>query len=207
MDKYINLKKAVNWVSEFESQLPSGEDWNDVSFANWLLREVSKSNEQSVVTTKSSKAIPMFLVFMYKYASFYARKILKKSKIYSFEDFSFLASLLPDKQLKKADVIRKNIAEKSSGNEVLKRLIKQKMIVESDNPCDKRSKLLMLTPVGFQEINAVRSQFEKMGALVTGDLNDEEKNILASTLTKLHLFHNPLFLENDEAKINELIGP
>jgi len=36
--------------------------------------------------------------FIYKYALFYAGKILKNSKIYSSKDFNFLASLLPEKK-------------------------------------------------------------------------------------------------------------
>ncbi len=117
-----------------------------------------------------------------------------------------MATLLPDKQLIKADVIRKNITEKSSGNEVLKRLLRQKLIKETNNPNDKRSKLLEITPEGLNEINAIRSQMQKMSSLVTGNLSGPEKMMLLNMLSKLHKYHRPLFEANDEKLLNEKLG-
>jgi DNA-binding MarR family transcriptional regulator len=106
----------------------------------------------------------------------------------------------------KADVIRKNVTEKSSGNEVLKRLLRQQLIEETKNPNDKRSKLLKLTPAGFAAINAVRIQLEKMGNLVAGDLTEQEKEILITMLSRLNDYHRPLFDANDEKLINNKLG-
>ncbi len=176
-------------------------------FANWLTFEVNATNKTDTDLPESTEsAIAMFIVFMYRYALFYSRKIFKNSLIYSLDDLGVLAILLPDKKLKKADVIRKNITEKSSGNEVLKRLLRQKLIKESSNPSDKRSKLLEITPDGLNEINAIRSQIQKMGSLVTGDLSGREKIILLNMLSKLYEFHNPLFETNDEKLLHERLG-
>lgn len=207
MNNYTNLKKVIDWTEQFENQLSDGEQWSDEKFAVWLSNQVNLSKQKDLVSPKKPKpALTMYIYFMYKYALFYSRKIFKNSMIYSLDDFSVLASLLPDKQLMKADVIRKNVTEKSSGNEVLKRLLRQQLIEETDNPNDKRSKLLKLTPAGFQEINAVRSQLEKMGNLVAGDLTDQEKEILITMLSKLNEFHRPLFDANDENLLNEKLG-
>lgn len=207
MSKYTNLKKVIDWIEQFESQLSDGEQWNDENFAVWLSSEVNAAKQKDLVAPKKPKpSITMYIHFMYKYALFYSRKIFKNSMIYSIDDFSVLASLLPDKQLMKADVIRKNVTEKSSGNEVLKRLLRQQLIEETENPNDKRSKLLKLTPAGFVEINAVRSQLEKMGNLVAGDLSEQEKEILITMLSKLNDFHRPLFDANDEILLNEKLG-
>lgn len=62
-----------------------------------------------------------------------------------------LKSLVSDKQLMKTEVIRKNVTEKSSGNEVLKRLLRQKLLEELDNPNDKLSKPLSITPACLQK--------------------------------------------------------
>lgn len=207
MSNYTNLKKVIDWTEQFENQLRDGEQWTDENFAVWLSNQVNVSKQKDLVLPKKPKpAITMYIYFMYKYALFYSRKIFKNSIIYSIDDFSVLASLLPDKQLMKADVIRKNVTEKSSGNEVLKRLLRQKLIEETDNPNDKRSKLLAITPAGFNEINAVRSQLEKMGNLVAGDLNEQEKEILIAMLSKLNDYHRPLFDANDEDLLNEKLG-
>lgn len=207
MEKYTNVKRLIEWAEKFENQLSEGEVWDDTTFSNWLHHEVNtapKVNAEKVAKAKQSLAMPVY--FMYKYALFYSRKIFKNSHIYSLDDFSFLASLLPDKKLKKADVIRKNISEKSSGSEVLKRLLKQKLIKESNNPDDKRSKLLELTSEGLNEINAVRSQMYNMGSLINGDLTEEEKVAMLAMLSKLHNFHNPIFEMNDDTFLNEQLG-
>jgi len=207
MKTYSNLKRLIDWAEKFENQLVDGQQWEDKNFASWLSGEVNATNKADpVLSEKTKPQIVMFIVFMYKYALFYSRKIFKNSKIYSIDDFSFLASLLTDKKLKKADVIRKNIAEKSSGNEVLKRLLRQKLIKEMNNPNDKRSKLLEITPEGFNEINAVRSQIYNMGSLVEGDLSEQEKIIMLNMLSKLNNFHRPLFEANDEKLLQEKLG-
>ena len=197
----------IDWAEKFDSQLSDSEDWDDKNFANWLCSEVNSTNkEDTVLPEKTQSSIVVSVYFMYKYALFYSRKIFKNSQIYSLDDFTFLASLLPDKKLKKADVIRKNIAEKSSGNEILKRLLRQNLIKEMNNPNDKRSKLLEITPEGFNEINAVRSQINNMGSLVDGDLSEQEKIVMLNMLSKLNNFHRPLFEANDEKLLNEKLG-
>ena len=206
MKSYSHLKSLIDWAEKYENQLSDEQEWNDKDFASWLAVEINANKNAEVEPKKPQPSLAMPVYFMYKYALFYSRKIFKNAQIYSLDDFSFLASLLPDKKLKKTDVIRKNIAEKSSGNEVLKRLLKQKLIKETNNPSDKRSKLLEITPDGFKEINAVRTQIYKMGALVDGDLSEEEKSIMHTMLSKLHKFHNPLFVADEELVLNEKLG-
>lgn len=206
-NKFSTLKKLVDWAEKFEDQLSNEEEWDDKNFATWLSVEVNDTKQVDTgLSVKTKPSIAMSVYFMYKYALFYSRKIFKNSRIYSLDDFSFLASLLPDKKLRKADVIRKNIAEKSSGNEVLKRLLKQRLIKETNNPDDKRSKLLEITPEGLNEINAVRGQMYNMGSLVDGDLIEYEKIMLLKLLSKLYQFHHPIFEANDEEFLNEKLG-
>ena len=207
MNDFTKFRKLIDWAERFENQLLAGQIWEDNNFVSWLQNEVNASgNTENIIKEKPKASLAMSVYFMYKYALFYSRKIFKNSQIYSLDDFSFLASLLPDKKLKKSDVIRKNISEKSSGNEILKRLLKQNFIKETNNPSDKRSKLLELTAAGLAEINAVRNQMYNMGALVDGDLTDQEKAAMLTMLTKLHKFHNPLFEANDEDFLNEKLG-
>ncbi|MEP6794541.1 MAG: MarR family winged helix-turn-helix transcriptional regulator [Saprospiraceae bacterium] len=201
------MKRLIDWAEKYEDQLSDGEPWDDKKFANWLSVEVNATKKADKdLPENTESAITMLIIFMYKYALFYSRKIFKHSHIYSIDDLGVLATLMPDKQLKKADVIRKNITEKSSGNEVLKRLLRQKLIKESNNPGDKRSKLLEITPDGLNEINAIRSRMQKMASLVTGNLSGQEKMMLLNMLSKLHKFHNPLFETNDEKLLHEKLG-
>ena len=207
MGEYQNVKKLISWAEAFENQLAEGDIWDDTKFAHWLAGEFKTSpNTEQPIAKKSKASITMSVHFLYKFAQFYSRKIFKNSLIYSLDDFSVIASLLPDKKLMKAEVIRKNITEKSSGNEVLKRLLRQQLIKETDNPEDRRSKLLEITPQGLNEIFAIKSQMERMGELVEGNLNEQEKIDLLKIFSKLYQFHNPLFEANDESILFEKLG-
>jgi DNA-binding MarR family transcriptional regulator len=207
MKTYSNIKRLIEWAEKFDKQLLAGEQWDDKYFVSWLSAELNADTETDTVLPENTEStIAMLIIFMYKYAVFYSRKIFKHSIIYSIDDFGVLATLLPDKKLKKSDVIRECIAEKSSGNEVLKRLLRQKLIKETNHPTDKRSKLLEITPEGLSEINAILIQIQKMGSLVTGNLSKQEKIMLLGMLSNLHQFHNPLFEANDEKLLNEKLG-
>ncbi len=207
MKTYTNVRKLIEWAEKFDNQLVDGQQWDDRNFADWLSNELDIAKKEDMHLPENIEpAITMYITFMYRYALFYSRKIFKHSNIYSIDDFGVLAALLPDKKLKKADVIRECIAEKSSGNEVLKRLLRQQLIKETNNPNDKRSKLLEVTAEGLNEMNAVWSQIEKMASLVTGNLSSTEKIMLLNMLSKLHEFHNPIFEANDEKLLNEKLG-
>jgi len=81
-----------------------------------------------------------------------------------------------------------------------------KLMSETNNPNDKRSKLLELTHEGLNEIDAVRSQMYTMGSLADGDLSEEEKATMLTIFTKLHKFHKPLFEPNHEKVRCEKLG-
>jgi hypothetical protein len=115
-----------------------------------------------------------------------------------------LVTLYPEKESKKIDVLRNCILEKLSGNEVLKRLLRENMLRERENPSDARSKLLSLTEKGKYQFELIQKGIENMSKHVTGDLTGDEKNQLLGMLFKLHNFHQPFFEENDESKMEFL---
>jgi DNA-binding MarR family transcriptional regulator len=107
---------------------------------------------------------------MGRYAQFYGRRVFRDSEIYSDDDWGILVSLFPDLQMKKTEVLRGCIMEKSSGNEVLKRLLKQGLIQEIPHPEDRRSKLVMLTDAGRAAFMSVQNGIERLSDVVVADL-------------------------------------
>jgi len=96
--------------------------------------------------------------------------------------------------------------EKSSGNEVLKRLLKQGLIQETPHPEDRRSKLVMLTDAGRAAFQSVQTGIERLSDVVVADLSEDEKASLLHLLTKLHHFHKPIFEAADEETLGEMLG-
>ncbi|WP_313185847.1 hypothetical protein [Sphingobacterium siyangense] len=78
--------------------------------------------------------ISTLLVFMYRYAVVYFKKALKEGPINTLDEFSFLIVLMTYPSLSKTELVQKLIMEKTSGIEVIKRLLKNELIEEFDNP-------------------------------------------------------------------------
>ena len=201
---YEILKEIINLAESFEKQTKD-KVWRKEKFVTWIVNEANKTDR--VIGDQippQDGLIAMFLTIMSKYAQFYAKKVFRNTEVYSLEDFSVLVTLYPEKEFKKIDVLKYCILEKSSGNEVLKRLLRDNMLQERENPNDARSKLLSLTDKGKYQFELIQKGIENMSKHVTGDLSDEEKNQLLSILFKLHNFHQPYFEDNDESKMEFL---
>jgi DNA-binding MarR family transcriptional regulator len=148
----------------------------------------------------------MLLGFMGQYATFYARRIFRRSEIYSLDDFGVLISLHPDRKLTKTETLKQCRQEKSSGNEVLKRLLKQQLIQETEHPTDRRSKVIELTPRGREVFGQVWGPIVRMSNVVAADLTPPEQLLLLHLLTKLDRFHQPVFEGGKEETVEQLLG-
>lgn len=149
--------------------------------------------------------ISILIVLMFRYAKGYIRKALKSSKIKSADEFSFLITLLTYKSLTKTELIQKQVMEKTSGTEIINRLVRLGLIMQYEDEADKRSMRIKISDLGKSEIIGILPEMQKVSKIVTGNLTETEKNTLAYLLRKLENFHNDIFLNNKDAELNELI--
>jgi hypothetical protein len=203
---YTILKEIIALAEAYQQQTHA-QRWQKEQFVSWIINEANKSQKESQdIVPSQDGLISMFLGIAYKYAQFYARRVFRNTEIYSLDDFAVLVSLFPDKEFKKIDVLRMCIQEKSSGNEVLKRLLRDGMLQERENPNDARSKLLSLTDKGRMQFGLIQKGIQKMGGHIVGDLSPQEKSHLLEILMKLHQFHHPYFEENNEETLAKLLS-
>lgn len=203
---YTILKEIIALAEAYQQQTHA-QRWQKEQFVSWIINEANKSQKETRdIVPSQDGLISMFLGIAYKYAQFYARRVFRNTEIYSLDDFAVLVSLFPDKEFKKIDVLRMCIQEKSSGNEVLKRLLRDGMLQERENPNDARSKLLSLTDKGRMQFGLIQKGIQKMGGHIVGDLNPQEKSHLLEILMKLHHFHHPYFEENNEETLAKLLS-
>ncbi len=208
MNTFKPLKELIALAEAYQQQT-SAQEWDKEGFISWLISEATRTDrtetEDDMVPAQDG-LIAMLLTGMYKYAQFYARRVFRDTAIYSLDDFSVLISLYPAVEHKKIDVLRMCIQEKSSGNEVLKRLLRDEMIQERENPADARSKLLSLTETGKRAFEGIQTGIEKMSSHIVGDLTGTEKQQLFQILFKLHQFHKPFFDEPDEEQLRAALN-
>ena len=204
------LRQLLDFAEAYALDGGSTDNLDREDFASWLLayqREpAERAAAEPVFGPPVNGLIAMYLSFMTRYAQFYGRRVFRNTVVYSEDDWGVLVSLYPDQQMKKTDLIRGIILEKSSGNEVLKRMLKQGLLHEHPHPTDKRSKLIQLTDAGRAAFESVQGGISKLADTVVADLTEEEKNSLLHILTKLNRYHKPNLEAADEEALGRRLG-
>lgn len=215
--KYLLIKELIDKVAEYEKVLSSPEEMNLEGFTNFIShptnstylqnRNLSGSLELEVQErgNKQETTIAILVTFIYRYAKLYAKKVLQDSSISTLDDFSYLILLLTHENLSKTELIQKNVHEKTTGMEIIKRLIKQNLIYQFDNEADKRSQRVAITEEGKVAIFSILHKLEDVSTIMTGNLSELEKNSLNSILKKLDYFHFDIFMNDRNKTLPEII--
>ncbi len=153
----------------------------------------------------SATDISILIVLLFRYAKGYIKKALKNSPIKSADEFSFLMTLMTYDHLSKSELITKQVMEKTSGTEIINRLIKLGLIEQFADEADKRSVRIKMTMTGRTEIYKILPQMGVVSQIVSGNLNDSEKTMLAYMLRKLEHFHNDIFMNKKDNELEELV--
>jgi len=214
MNKEI-LKELVDHLSDFDHDFQGVQGYTMADFVGYLnarvdskpseIRNLGGTEEKWVKEhVDPNTEISTLIVFMYRYAVGYFKKALKDSNINTLDEFSFLIVLMTYPSLSKTELIQKLIMEITSGVEVIKRLLKRRLIEEFANPNDKRSVLVAITAKGKQELAALLPKMGLVGTVVAGNLNAMELTTLSYLLRKLDYYHNDIFLNNRNLSLEEL---
>jgi DNA-binding MarR family transcriptional regulator len=199
------IRRMIDLAEAYEQSGGDTVQFDDEDFIAWMMtrRQVWKTPAAPGETPNG--LIAMYLSFMARYAQFYGRRVFRGSKVYSEDDWGVLVSLYPTGRMTKTEVMRGCIMEKSSGNEVLKRLLKNGLLREFPHPDDGRSKLVELTDAGRAAFESVHQGIDNLSNIVVADLDEEEKQMLLRILVKLNRYHKPVFEAADEQKLEAML--
>lgn len=206
---YESLREIISLAETWEQESNAQGQWDEQAFTAWLLARNASAKQRELAdenVTERDGHLSMLMAFMYKYASYYSRRVTRGSPVYSLDDFGVLASLFPDRKLSKIEAIRLNLMEKSSGTEVLRRMLRSGLLEESDNPSDRRSRLIGLSEAGRAAFMGIIGPIRKMSTVIMADLEEEEKLMLMHILHKLERYHRPVFDNHSEEELAELLG-
>jgi MarR family transcriptional regulator, lower aerobic nicotinate degradation pathway regulator len=206
---YSILQELITNLKDFEDEKMSKsikmEDF--VVFLNqkYLGNLVSDKPSIDVNAKNDENNIGQLIAFMYRYAKGYIKKALEESTLLTLDDFGYLAAIWQDGDLTKTQLIEKNIHEKNTGMEIIKRLISNNLLEQYNDLEDKRSKRLKITPLGQSELFKSFDGMLKVSQIIAGKLTSSEKIQLFYLLNKLHDFHNPIFLNEKEASVDKIL--
>ena len=210
MKSYQLIHQLINLVEQLELE-NQGNEVSIQDFTGFLLNAVGdpagnfvngdvrfgkKENTAQEIAYQLDNNIGRLFVYMSRYAKSYIKKALEGTPLQTAEDFTGLAFLLTHDHLSKSELISHNLQEKTSGTEVIRRLIAAGLVKQWDDLKDKRSKQIAITDEGKKLLYQVFIDMSYVGKMITGKLSVAEKLTLQYLLQKLDNFH----LEHYEKK-------
>ncbi len=148
--------------------------------------------------------IARLITFMNRYSRYYIKKALEGTAIQGPEEFSYLALLLTHDSITKSELIQLNMQEKTTGTEILKRLLSSGLINQEEDKKDKRIKRVSISPMGKGVVYSVFKDMGNVSKMVAGNLTLTEKETLRDILLKLEAFHHPIFDNKSIASKEEM---
>jgi len=218
MKKSEILTTLINHFFSFDAEKGNHEEYSIEEFIGYLnaksgrqelvMREISGENKgwfkDEYRNTISD--ISILIVLMNRYAKGYIKKVLVDSLLQTPDEFSFLITLMTYDNLTKSALITKQVMEKTSGSEVIRRLIKKGMISETADQNDKRSIRVSITKSGRDEILEILPFMSKVTKIIVGNLSSEEINTLSYLLKKLDYFHNDIYINKRGHPLSDILS-
>ncbi|WHF52024.1 MarR family winged helix-turn-helix transcriptional regulator [Chryseobacterium gotjawalense] len=140
------------------------------------------------------------VIMLGRYSKQLIRKSLDGNPNLVNEDFTYLFRMMDYPSLTKMQLIEKNAHEKQTGIEIIKRLVKNGLLVESPDQNDKRSTRISVTEKGKKVFLKSMKEITMVSKIMCGKLNGEEKENLLNYLKKLNTFHHTVYtnFKNEE---------
>ncbi|RZJ15173.1 MAG: hypothetical protein EON51_18935 [Acinetobacter sp.] len=221
MNSYQLISQLVGLVEEFDNNRQNQAPLSLADFTGFLnakllgekhnmaetdVRFGSQSPEVMADAYQLDNNIARLFIYMSRYAKSYIKKTIAGTSLVSAEDFTSLAILMTHSSLSKTELLQLNLLEKTSGTEVINRLLANGLAIQWDNQIDKRTKRIAITEKGRQLLYPLFSDMGSVGKLITGKLSLPEKITLQYLLQQLENFHYPVHCNKQITNKADLIN-
>lgn len=122
----------------------------------------------------------------------------------SLGDFGIIKTIEMMQTPSKKEVADKQIMERTTCIESMKRLMKAGLLEELTDDNDKRIKRVKLSKNGKALVPKIDQRMMALSNLLMGNLSDMEKKSMIPILKKLSNFHHDLYANKDKVDIKEL---
>lgn len=134
----------------------------------------------------------------------YAKALLKEVPGIELEWFYFMKEIDQQKEARKSDVVSAVFFEQSTGIDIINRIKKAGLILERNDPMDKRARLVKLSPQGEKTLLNLHDLLSKADHMLYQDLAGSNKKMLINILSDTEKKHNTLISENRHKHLEEL---
>lgn len=206
------LTDIIEAYKNYQLNIDIDQKSSVLDFADWIKEQALPKKEidyfglkDNIVGFELEIAICTLVICLNRYSRLLIKKGLINFPQLVSEDFTYLYALMDFESLTKIQLIEKNVHEKPTGLEVIKRLLKHGLVDERNDDHDKRSKRVFITDKGKALFFDTIAQMNKIALIISGDLTNTEKKQLHAILKKLEDFHNPIYLSHKEISIDQLV--
>lgn len=201
------LHELLDLLDSFEHTVANAEEMSLEAFLTYVLslRLDKQQTHISNTPTSDEATIAQMLSLLYRLSRHYTKRALQESLLQSEEEYTYLVSLLGNNAMSKTELNTRNALERTTGNEMLKRLLRAELISELENPEDRRQRLVQITPKGKQELAKVFPRLKEVVALLSWGLDDGQKLYLRNILSQMASQHLELNRELRHAPLEEYI--
>ncbi len=203
-DDYLFIQSLLEKAREFRK---SGGSPIMSEFSAWLSEEYTHQEVSlpflfpgESVESAASK----YIIYLYRYAKGYGKKLLKDTPLSSIDDVPYLLMLLFSGPSTKMELIQANVHEKTTGMEILNRLLRLGLVEQHFNLDDKRSRKLSISPEGQKLMQQLMKGMDSLSAIVSGNLTSNERTSLLKILHKLNDFHMNVHQDAREKSLSEI---
>ena len=211
------LKELIDLSDAFEQHFPNKDDQHLAMFSTWLSQRIDSVTSRMPVTEvdaygdgylpplpKLPTYIVHFLCMDYRYHKQQVKKALYGTPLITYDDFIYLTLLAMNGSMTKMSLVETTVNEKASGMLVIKRLMENEFVIQTNDLHDHRSRRISITQKGRDILTEIIPAMGQANRLFVGNLSEGEQKQLADLLTKLDEFHKPLFLHDKNTSLGQL---
>ena len=207
---YPLLHELLDLVERYEEFRGNAEQSmsNFLRFADQTLEQQTNSEEPKVGMGGHAYLNAMIardISFVYRYMRYFVRKAIKDTPLQTIDEYSYLITLMAKGEMTKTELNNYNVIEKTSGSEIIRRLLKSGLISQTRNLQDRRSLLLSITPKGREVVKELLPRMQQSSDLLLRDLSWDQKIFLHSLHEQLYESNHPLFLTERDPDLAELV--
>jgi len=134
---------------------------------------------------------------------FYGKRVLSDQEL-NLDEFMYLEGVRNTGTPTKKELIELHVNEYSSGVEIIKRLVKMKLLDEFPDEQDRRSSRVKLTKKGIKTLDDCYPNMQQLGSIMYDPLSPEEKEQFAYLITKLDNIHYTAYISSKTKQLVDL---
>ena len=211
------LTELLDYIDLFEQSFPEEEELTLKSFLVFVesmhegehaLRASSAETSTPPPHSRTPRevSIARHLSLLHRYSKGYIKRALFASEhLQSEEEYSYLASLFNGEPHSKTELNSLNAMEKTSGAEIIRRLVAKGFAEERPDERDRRSVLVSITPRGRAELMKVFPQLHTAAQLISAPLEERQQATLDFLLKYICQALSTLPMAKSDTDLGELL--